>query len=135
VSGGLRSRPAPQRLAQLANPQDRAGDGGIDRVRRSVKARPDESRLRLSYGEALLGASQFAAACSLFDQLKDRGLGPRDLGLPAARACLLKGDADAAVGWLRSIPSRFLPRDVEADPAFAPIRERADFKALFAAGQ
>jgi dienelactone hydrolase len=100
-----------------------------------VKARPEDPRLRLSYGEALLGASQFAAACSVFDQLKGKGLGPRDLGLPAARACLQKGDAEAAVGWLRSIPSRYLPRDVEADPAFAPLRGRADFKALFEASR
>ncbi len=100
-----------------------------------VKARPEDPRLRLSYGEALLGASQFAAACSVFDQLKDRGLGPRDLGLPAARACLQKGDADAAIGWLQSIPSRFLPRDVQAEPVFAPLRDRADFKALFEAGR
>jgi predicted Zn-dependent protease len=96
-----------------------------------VKARPDDPRLRLSYGEALLGASQFAAACSVFDQLKGKELGPRDLGLPAARACMQKGDADAAVDWLRSIPARFLPRTVETEPVFAPIRDRADFKALF----
>jgi len=99
-----------------------------------VKARPDDTRLRLSYGEALLGASQFATACAEFERLKGKGLGPRDLGLPAARACMQKGDAEAAVAWLRSIPSRFLPRDVQAEPAFAPIRERADFKALFPAG-
>ncbi len=41
--------------------------------------------------------AQFAAACSVFDQLKGKGLGPRDLGLPAARACLQKGDAEAAM--------------------------------------
>ena len=100
-----------------------------------MKARPDDARLRLSYGEALVGASQFAAACSVFDQLKNKGLGPRDLGLPAARACAQKGDGDAAIAWLRSIPSRCLPRDVQADPVFAPMRERADFKALFEAGR
>ena len=45
-----------------------------------VKAKPDDARLRLSYGEALLGASQFAAACSELEKLKGKGLGPRDLG-------------------------------------------------------
>jgi dienelactone hydrolase len=100
-----------------------------------VKSKPDDVRLRLSYGEALLGASQFAAACSVFDQLKGRGLGPRDLGLPAARACLQKGDADAAIGWLRSIPAQYRPRDIETDPTFAPLSDRADFKALFEAGR
>jgi hypothetical protein len=99
---------------------------------RLVAASPGDDRLRLSYGEALLGASQFAAACAEFERLKGKGLGPRDLGVPAARACVQKGDADAAIAWLRSIPSRFLPRELEADPAFAPLRQRADFRALFA---
>jgi dienelactone hydrolase len=96
-----------------------------------VKAKPDDTRLRLSYGEALLGASKYADACAELEKLKGKGLGPRDLGLPAARSCMLKGDGDAAIAWLRTIPQRFLPRDVEKDPVFAPIRERADFKALF----
>ena len=100
-----------------------------------VNAKPDEARLRLSYGEALLGASQFAAACTELEKLKGKGLGPRDLGLPAARACMQKGDGDAAIAWLKSIPQRFLPRDVEKDPVFAPIQARPEFKALFQAGQ
>ncbi len=97
-----------------------------------VKARPDDARLRLSYGEALLGASQFAAACSELEKLKGKGLGPRDLGMPAARACMQKGDAEAAIAWLASIPPRFRP-DVQKDPVFASIRERPDFTALFQA--
>ena len=74
-----------------------------------VAARPDEARLRLAYGEALLGDAQFAAACAEFDKLRDKRLGYRDLGLPAARACLGKGDPESAVAWLRSIPPQFLP--------------------------
>jgi dienelactone hydrolase len=100
-----------------------------------VEARPDDPRLRLSYGEALLGASQFAAACSVFDQLRNKGLGPRDLGVPAARACMLKGDAQAAIAWIAAIPAPYRPRALAADPIFAPIRERADFKALFEDGR
>ena len=95
-----------------------------------VKARPDDARLRLSYGEALLGASQFPAACTELEKLKGKGLGPRDLGMPAARACMQKGDTEAAIAWLASIPPRFRP-DVQKDPVFASIRERPDFKALF----
>lgn len=97
-----------------------------------VAARPDDPRLRLAYGEALLGDGQYATACAEFDKLKDKGLGYRDLGLPAARACLEKGDPDAAIAWLKTIPSRFLPAELEHDPAFAPLRSRDDFKALFA---
>jgi dienelactone hydrolase len=91
-----------------------------------------DPRLRLSYGEALLGDGEYATACAEFDKLKTAGLGYRDLGLPAARACLLKGDQDAAIAWLKSIPSRFLPASIEKDPAFAPLQNRPDFRALFA---
>ena len=96
-----------------------------------VATRPGDARLRLSYGEALLGAGQFAAACAEFGKLRDKGLGARDLGLPAARACLQSGDAAGAIGWLRSIPLRFLPPEIQHEPVFAPIRDRADFKAVF----
>jgi hypothetical protein len=84
----------------------------------------------MAYGEALLGVAQYAAACAEFEKLKGRGLGHRDLGVPAARACAQKGDADAAVAWLASIPPRFRPQ-LATDPAFASLRSRADFRALF----
>jgi dienelactone hydrolase len=96
-----------------------------------VKAKPTDARLRLSYGEALLGAGRFAEACSELEQLKGKGLGPRDLGVPAARACMQKGDGDAAIAWLSSIPQRFLPQELANDPVFAPIQSRGEFKALF----
>ena len=96
-----------------------------------VTRSPDDPRLRLSYGEALLGDRQFAKACTEFGSLKGKGLGPRDLGLPAARACLSAGDAELAMTWLKSIPKRFLPSRVKEDPAFAALWDRADFKALF----
>ncbi|HKN66643.1 MAG TPA: tetratricopeptide repeat protein, partial [Gemmatimonadaceae bacterium] len=96
-----------------------------------AQARPSDARLRLSLGESLLGDGRYREACSLFESLKDRGLGYRDLGLPAARACARAGDGDAAIGWLRSIPSRFLPRSVADDSAFASIRGRPDFTAIF----
>jgi dienelactone hydrolase len=98
-----------------------------------VAARPDDARLRLSYGEALLGNTQYAEACGELEKLKGKGLGPRDLGLPAARACMLKGDADAAIGWLKTIPTRFLPPDVQNEAVFAPLKSREDFRALFPA--
>jgi dienelactone hydrolase len=99
-----------------------------------VKRQPDDARLRLSYGEALLGASQFGAACAELAKLKGKGLGPRDLGLPAARACMQSGDGDAALAWLKAIPSQYLPADVEKDPVFAPLQSRQEFKALFKTG-
>src|SRR4029078_13648572 len=51
-----------------------------------VAGRPGDARLRLAYGEALLGDTQYAAACAEFDRLRDKGLGYRDLRLPAAAA-------------------------------------------------
>ena len=94
-----------------------------------VEVRPDDARLRLSYGESLLADAQFATACAEFEKLKGKGLGPRDLGLPAARACAQMGDADRAVEWIRSIPSRFLPAEVQKDAALASLHGRADFQA------
>jgi dienelactone hydrolase len=96
-----------------------------------IAARPDDARLRLAYGEALLGDAQYAAACAEFETLKGKGLGYRDLGVPAARACAQKGDGDAAVAWLASIPPRFRPAELAADPAFASLQSRSDFHALF----
>ena len=98
-----------------------------------VAARPDDPRLRLSYGEALIGDKQYAVACAEFEKLKGKPLGPRDLGLPAARACAQMGDLDKAVAWLKSIPKRFLPPQVQSDPAFAAMQNRDDFRALFQA--
>jgi dienelactone hydrolase len=97
-----------------------------------ARARPQDATLGLAYAEALLGDGQFATACAEFEKLKGRNLGPRDLGLPAARACMLEGDGDAAIAWLKTIPSRFLPSSVQSDTVFAAIRTRADFRALFA---
>lgn len=98
---------------------------------RLVARRPDDAPLRLSYGTALLGAQHFAAACAEFEKLKGKGLGARDLGLPAAAACLQNGDPEGAMAWLESIPKPYLPVRVKDDPTFAPLKERADFKALF----
>jgi dienelactone hydrolase len=95
-----------------------------------VKDRPEDHTLRLAYGEALLGNQQFATACAEFEKLKGKSLGPRDLGIPAARACFQKGDVDTALAWLRGIPQQYRPNLLN-DPMFASIREREDFKALF----
>ena len=99
--------------------------------RELVDARPEAHTLRLAYGEALLGDRQYQTACDEFEKLKGKGLGPRDLGVPAARACAGKGDAAAAIAWISSIPPRFRPTTLKDDPAFSALRERADFRALF----
>ena len=98
---------------------------------RMLAARPDDARLRLAYGEALLGDGQFGTSCAEFDKLRGKGLGYRDLGLPAARACAQKPDPDAAIAWLNSIPARFLPASVAQEPVFASLQSRPDFQAIF----
>jgi dienelactone hydrolase len=95
-----------------------------------VKGRPDDATLHLAYAEALLADRQFAAACTEFEKLREKPLGPRDRGIPAARACLQKGDADAAIAWIRSIPQQYRPNLLD-DPMFAALRTREDFRALF----
>jgi len=97
-----------------------------------VRSRPDDARLRLAYGEALLGDHQYAVACTLFDSLKGKGLGYRDLGVPASRACAQAGNAEAAVAWIASIPTQFRPSSLATDPALASLYARADFRALVA---
>jgi hypothetical protein len=44
-----------------------------------------------------------------------------------------KGDADAAIAWLKTIPTRFLPPDVQNEAVFAPLKAREEFRALFPA--
>jgi hypothetical protein len=65
-----------------------------------------------------------------FEKLKGKRLGPRDLGVPAARVHAER-DAAVAIAWLESIPARFRPRSLENDPIFATIRDQPEFKALF----
>jgi len=108
----------------------RFGDS-VTAYRSLVAAHPDDARMRLSLGEALLGDRQFAAACAELSKLKGANIGARDLGIPAAESCALAGEGDAAVGWLAAIPARFRPPELAADPAFASLRGRADFQALF----
>ena len=92
---------------------------------------PDNASLRLAYGEALLRDKQYAVACAEFEKLRDKPLGYRDRGLPAAEACMLAGDPAKAVGWLNTIPARFLPAQTAQDPRWTPIKDREDFQALF----
>src|SRR5262249_37659263 len=40
-----------------------------------VRTRPNDARLRLSYGEALLADGRYDNACSEFESLKGKGLG------------------------------------------------------------
>ena len=96
-----------------------------------VAKSPDNHTLRLAYGEALLRDKQYASACAEFEKLRDKPLGPRDRGLPAAESCMLAGDPAKAVDWLNTIPPRFLPAQTAQDARWAPLKDRPDFQALF----
>jgi hypothetical protein len=120
--------PEAEVAAQVASGDAKAAVPGYAKL---VNDHPDDTRLRLSYAEALLGDKQYEAACAQFERLKGKGLGPRDVGLPAARACMQNGDAELALAWLRTIPRQFLPADLQQDPLFESLRMRAEFRALF----
>jgi dienelactone hydrolase len=95
-----------------------------------VAAHPQDARLLLAYGIGLTGAKRYKDSRTQFDRAKAiGGLGQRDLGLPAAKACVLDHDPDAAIAWLKTI--KFLPASVETDPDFASLKDRRDFQALF----
>jgi dienelactone hydrolase len=96
--------------------------------------RPQDARVLLAYGNALLGAQRYHQARVQFDRIQAigrAGVGPRDLAIPAAQACALDNDPEAAIAWLKTIPARFLPASVQSDPAFATLKNRPDFQALF----
>jgi hypothetical protein len=120
--------PEAEVAAQVASGDAKAAVPGYAKL---VNDHPDDTRLRLSYAEALLGDKQYEAACAQFERLKGKGLGPRDVGLPAARACMQNGDAELALAWLRTIPRQFLPSELQEDPMFASLRMRAEFRAMF----
>jgi hypothetical protein len=103
----------------------------VERLTPLVAARPDDPRLRLSLGEALVAAGRFRDARAHFERLKDAPLGPRDLCIPAAWAAAGDGDAQAAVAWLGRIPKRFLPPTLHDDTRFQSLVGRPDFEELF----
>jgi dienelactone hydrolase len=97
-----------------------------------VAVHPQDARLLLAYGNALTGSKQYKEARAQFDRAKAiGGLGQRDLGLPAAKACALDHDPEAAIAWLKTIPPQFLPASIQSDPDFTSVKDRADFQALF----
>lgn len=97
-----------------------------------VNSHTQDARLRLAYGNALTGAKHYKEARKQFERAKAiGGLGARDLGLPAARACALDHDPEAAIVWLKTIPPQFLPASIQSDPDFAPLKDRPDFRAMF----
>ena len=97
-----------------------------------VAVHPQDARLLLAYGNALSGSKQYKEARAQFDRAKAiGGLGQRDLGLPAAKACALDHDPEAAMAWLKTISPQFLPAFIQSDPDFASLKDRADFQSLF----
>jgi dienelactone hydrolase len=94
-------------------------------------AHPQDARLLLAHGNALTGAKRYQEGVQVNRAKAIGGLGARDLGLPAAKACALDHDPEAAIAWLKTIPSQFLPAAIQSDADFAALRDRADFQAMF----
>ena len=97
-----------------------------------VAVHPQDARLLLAYGNALTGAKKYKEARAQFNRAQSiGGLGARDLALPAAKACVLDHDPEAAMSWLKTIPPQFLPESIQSDADFSTLKDRADFQALF----
>lgn len=126
---GLRSGIEAARAAGAMSSGDHATAIAIYGKR--VREQPTDWAQRLAYAEALLAGGRVSEARREFEGLKGKGLGPRDLAVPAARAAVADGDASAAIAWLSTIPKRFLPPALATDAAFAPLRGNPDFDALF----
>jgi len=63
-----------------------------------------------------------------------QGTGTAGSGIAGGSRLHAQRDGDAAIAWLKSIPQRFLPREIEKVPVVAPVQDRAEFNALFRSG-
>lgn len=90
-----------------------------------VRERPPSTHRYLQLGRALLGGGEPAAALDALDRARALGpAGPRDLGLPGARAALRAGRRDRAVEWLRWAITNGPPQlrqEIAADAELAPL--------------
>lgn len=96
----------------------------IDGYGARVAANGNDADAHLKYGYALYGAGRYDDALRELEAAWSGGRkGPRDTGLPAARAAAKKGDVDRAIDWLDiCFGTPFVtPADVRADAAFAAI--------------
>ena len=107
-------------------------DRAVELYATLAKAHPQNAEIAVAYGIALTNTHRFREARAQFDRAKQiGGIGARDLGLPAARASALDGDADSAMQWLKSIPPQFIPASLIADPDFSILKNRPDFLQIF----
>lgn len=96
----------------------------IDGYGAKVAANANDADAHLKYGYALYGGGRYDDALREFEAAWAGGRkGPRDTGVPAARAAAKKGDIDRAIHWLDiCLGTPFVtPADVRADAAFASI--------------
>jgi tetratricopeptide (TPR) repeat protein len=102
---------------------------------RRVAANGGDADARLRFGYALYGGGRHAEALRELEAAWSLGRkGPRDTGLPAARAAAKSGNLDRAIYWLEvCVSTPFVtPGDVRGDAAFAPYLGEPQFAALLA---
>jgi len=107
----------------------------IDGYGSRVGTKPDDADSRLRYGYALYGGGRYADALKELEAAWTLGRrGPRDTGVPAARAATKSGNVERAIYWLEiCLNTRFvLPADIRGDTAFESILDEPAVVALFA---
>lgn len=95
-------------------------------------ARPADSEVRRNFGNALLGAGQYARAIEQYERALT--LGNRNLGwisYSAAIASAKLGDTDRALKWIDNLKDiEPMRKQLRTEPAFASMRDNPRFKSI-----
>lgn len=117
-----------QAAASFANGQ---WANAVAAYREVARQRPNAAGVLWRLGLAQLENGEPAAALSSLTRARDLGVsGPRDIGLPAARAALRAGDTSTAAKWIEWAISRF-PRirdEIAADAELKPLLDHPALK-------
>ena len=98
-----------------------------------ARANPNDGESHLRLGLALDGAGRPAEGLKSIEKAWELGRrGPRDTGLPAARAAARSGDVDRAMHWIGVLLATpfVTPADIQADEAFRELARTPAFTAL-----
>lgn len=107
----------------------------IDGFTELVAAKPNDPDAHLRLGLSLYGGARYAEALPELEKAWQLGRrGPRDTGVPAARAAAKSGNVDRTVHWLSTVLStpHVSLADIRADDAFVSVLKEPALIALLA---